>query len=287
MPFPKSPREVYTKNPLEEVICQIRFPAILEITATSPVLFQNKIRSDYPWYEEQAGGPALPQEIIDLLANLPVPQSQPEHRFSTEDRTRSISLTQNFVAVADYEYQNWADFRKEVKLAEEVLRSTYLPSFYTRVGLRYRDVLVRERYGLQDVPWSELLNPSFIGVLGDQHLSEDVQESQARSLLSIPDVEGGFVLLEQGLAVSRPEDSQAYLIDADFFTEKRSESNDAFDALDRFNKWGGHLFRWATTDTLRGALQPLCGRLNNLSPVASLQRDGGIPDHSTRSSRIS
>jgi uncharacterized protein (TIGR04255 family) len=262
MPFPESPREVYAENPLEEVICQIRFPAVLKISATAPVDFQDAIRSDYPWYEEQVGGPALPKEITDMLPpGLPIPRlsQQPEHRFSTESRGRSITLGQEFIAVAENNYQDWSNFRKEVKQAERVLRETYAPSFYTRVGLRYRDVLIRENYGLGEVPWSELLNPAFMGVLGDTQLSDDVQESQAHSLLRIPGVHGGFVLIQHGLAVKEPEGSPAYLIDSDFFTNERCNPNAALQALDRFNKWGGHLFRWAATDKLRAALRPMAG----------------------------
>ena len=245
MPFPESPREVYAENPLEEVICQLKFPAVLKISATAPVSFQDAIRGDYPWYEEQVGGAAIPKEIADMLPpGLPIPRlsQQPDHRFSTESRGRSITLGQEFVAVAESNYENWSNFRKEVERAEKVLREIYVPSFYTRVGLRYRDVLIRETHGLAEVPWSKLLNPSFIGVMGDAGLSGDVQESQARSLLRIPDVNGGFVLIQHGLAVREPEGTPVYLIDSDFFTNERCEPDDALQALDKFNKWGGHLF---------------------------------------------
>ncbi len=259
MPFPKSPREIYEENPLEEVICQFRFPAVLKISATAPADFQEAIRDDYPWYEEQAGGAGLPREIIDLLpSGIPVPglPRQPEYQFFTEDRGRSITLGQEFIAVAENNYQDWASFRKEIEQAERVLREIYTPSFYTHVGLRYRDVLNREKHELREIPWEKLLNPAFIGILGDGRLSGAVQESQARTLLRIPDVDNGFVLIEHGLAAREQEEQPVYLIDSDFFTNKRCESHDALQSLDRFNKWGGHLFRWAAQDKLRTALRP-------------------------------
>ena len=259
MPFPKSPREVYEDNPLEEVICQFRFPAVLKISAAAPVDFQEAIRDDYPWFEEQAGGPGLPREIIDLLpSGIPVPglPRQPEYQFFTEDRGRSITLSQEFIAVTENNYQDWASFRKAIEQAESVLREIYTPSFYIHVGLRYRDVLNRERHGLGEVSWEKLLNPWFIGILGDGRLSGAVQESQGRALLKIPDVDDGFVLIEHGLATGEQEGQLVYLIDSDFFTNKRCESHGALQSLDRFNKWGGHLFRWATQGKLRTALRP-------------------------------
>jgi uncharacterized protein (TIGR04255 family) len=244
---------------LGEVICQFRFPAVLKISATAPADFQDAIRDDYPWYEEQAGGPSFPKEIIDLLPSgipAPVLPRQPVYQFFTEDRGRSITLGQESITISENNYQDWASFRKEIERAERVLRGIYAPSFYTRVALRYRDVLDREEYGLREVPWEKLLNPSFIGILGDGRLSDDIYESQSRALLKIPDVDSGFVLIEHGLASGEQGGQPVYLIDSDFFTNKRCKSHDALQSLDRFNKWGGHLFRWATKDKLRTALRP-------------------------------
>jgi uncharacterized protein (TIGR04255 family) len=110
MPFPESPREVYAENPLEEVICQFRFPAVLKISATAPADFQDAIRDDYPWYEEQAGGPSFPKEIIDLLPSgipAPVLPRQPVYQFFTEDRGRSITLGQESITISENNYQDW------------------------------------------------------------------------------------------------------------------------------------------------------------------------------------
>ena len=125
MPFPRTPREVYAVNPLEEVICQLRFPAVLQISAAPPAAFQDAIREDYPWYEEQEAGLGLPQEFMDLLPpGIPLPRMprQSLHRFYTENRARSITLEQESVAVADNYYRDWTSFRKEIERAEKVLR---------------------------------------------------------------------------------------------------------------------------------------------------------------------
>ncbi len=42
------PRCRYGKSPLGEVICQLRFPEILSISAKLPVEFQEEIRGEYP-----------------------------------------------------------------------------------------------------------------------------------------------------------------------------------------------------------------------------------------------
>ena len=44
------PRCIYDKNPLAEVICQLRFPEILSIQTDIPAKFQDAIRKDFPKY---------------------------------------------------------------------------------------------------------------------------------------------------------------------------------------------------------------------------------------------
>ena len=44
------PRSRYTKCPLTEVVCQLRFPVILSIDKDLPVSFQELIRRQYPEY---------------------------------------------------------------------------------------------------------------------------------------------------------------------------------------------------------------------------------------------
>ena len=260
MPFPITPREVYRRNPLDRVVCQFDFPPILAITSTSPTGFQEAVRAEYPWYEAQSSTmPDVPAEIRDLFGSLPgLPMMEPtSHIFFTDEHKRFITLRQDSVAVTERQYQDWRTFKPSVEKCERVLQDCYAPPFYTRVGLRYRDVLNKEEYGMADVPWKDLLTPAFLGMFGDFEPTGDVLQSQARIMLRIPDVEGGVVVLEHGLPLADSGNFNIYLIDADFFTEERCTSYDAFKAADIFNKWGGRLFRWATTDTLRDCLGPI------------------------------
>jgi uncharacterized protein (TIGR04255 family) len=265
MPFPKTDREIYNQNPLEQVICQFRFPTILSISSEPPAKFQEEIRREYPWYTQQ-GPPSIPDipaqireslpvEIRDALPGLGLTQGPITHMFETEDKTRAIQLTQDSIAVSESRYDQWDDFRAEIERAESILRELYAPAFYTRIGLRYRDVLDPRQYGLDSAPWSDLLNPIFLGVLGSDEIARDVQQSHTQAVLTIPDVDGGQVLLQHGLVV-KEDASPAYLIDADFYTQSRCDHDAAFKAANKFNRWAGHLFRWAITNTFRAAMVP-------------------------------
>ena len=52
MPFPDATRVIFDANPLDEVICQVKFPPILRIE-TDPAAFQDQIRAEYPNYESK------------------------------------------------------------------------------------------------------------------------------------------------------------------------------------------------------------------------------------------
>ena len=54
MPFPKKDRIIFTKNPLTDVICQLRFPSILKIDTEVPAKFQDKIRDVFPNFTESS-----------------------------------------------------------------------------------------------------------------------------------------------------------------------------------------------------------------------------------------
>ena len=266
MPFPKSDREIYNNNPLEQVICQLRFPPILSISSEPPVKFQEEIRREYPWYARQAVPAipdipveirgAMPPEIRDALPGFGSTQLPITYTFENEDRTRAIQLTQESIAVSEQRYDQWDEFRTSVERAESVLRELYAPAFYTRIGLRYRDVLDKRHYGLDSVPWSDLLNPNFLGVLGSEEIAQDVVQSFTQVMLAIPDVAGGQVVLQHGLVERDGDEPPTYVIDADFSTQNRCDHDSAFTAASQFNKWAGHLFRWAITDHFRTAMGP-------------------------------
>ncbi len=252
-PFPDSPRVVYTTNPLVEVICQLRFPPILEILSSQPAEFQSRIRSRYPLYSRNEQSLSLPNELANLLPQLPFsrPPENVVHRFNTEDEKLAVSLSRDFLAISTTAYGYWEAFRTEINAAKAALEEVYRPAFYTRLGLRYSDVIDRSTVGLKQTDWSELLKSWMLGVL-DSDAKAFVQSVTTQAVIRLPEVRGGHVNLRCKLS----EDGQKFLIDADFFTKERSAGDDVLNALDSFNRSAGRLFRWAITDRLRDALGP-------------------------------
>lgn len=256
MPFPKSERVIYKKNPLTEVICQLRFPTILEISSEQPATFQKRIRSSYPLYEKKDAG--LPKDFTDAFSGLPLPKLKEgtEHKFLTEQRDRSIVLTQDFVAVTSHDYSQWGSFLEKLKLAMDALEDIYEPAFYSRIGLRYINTIDRHNLGIDHEPWDKLLKPHLIGALGAPELQDRLEDIRTVASIKLDDAPGGIARLRHGLTRPSPEAEQEYHIDVDFFTEERSASKNVYEILGKFNRHAGNLFRWIITPKLHDALEP-------------------------------
>ncbi len=255
MSFPESRRLVFRENPLVEVICQLTFPSILAIAAELPAPFQERVRDVYPIYSRVEPVLNMPAGLAKLLAELPVAVSQEAfpHRFSSEDESASLTLSSEFLAISVNNYSRWEVFRQAVEHAKQALEDVYRPAFYSRVGLRYRDVIDRERLGLADVPWVELLSPAVLGVLADQpSLRGGVRSLRGETFIALDDPQGASVRLVHGLLDGASRDH--FTVDADWFLNERSATDAVFVTLDKFNRQAGDLFRWAIEPRLGAAL---------------------------------
>lgn len=261
MPFPESPRVIYRRNPLAEVICQVRFPPILRIDAEAPSRFQDAIRSEYPLYGE---GPALavalppnaPAEIANLIQRLgPTRGAGKRHEFSTEDGAWQATLTRESLALKTTAYRRWEDFRGKLSTIRTALVAEYRPSFFVRIGLRYVDVIQRSSLGLEGTPWSQLLGTHIAGELSSPEIGDSI-ETAVREVLVRLDDRGGRVMIRHGLAVAEPAHEECFFVDSDFHTEQKTEVTDADATLDNFNRAAGLLFRWCIQGRLHNALQP-------------------------------
>ena len=266
MTFPESPRVIYKQNPLEEVLCQLRFPTILAIKTVDPAAFQNEIRSSYPLYSKEGDDSllsgvslGLPKDVANIVSQLPIAKvgEGVTHKFLTENSARFISLSSEFLAVTETDYRRGEEFKGQIKLAVDAVEAQYHPSFYSRIGLRYVDIIDKSKIGLAEATWDSLINPAVVGMLGAADIGDMVQEIRSVVVMELDRevVVGGMVRVRHGI-VKGDDDAEAYKIDVDLFTGERSEADDVIGTLDIFNGLAGNLFRWVITDELRDALGP-------------------------------
>ncbi len=261
MPFPEAKRVIYRQNPLDKVICQLRFPPILRIDADIPARFQDLIRMDFPNFAESTDIKIeLPPEARgqvppELLRKATQSTGSKNYEFSSEDGNWVINLTRTFIALTANNYTRWEDFVEKFTLPMNALVDIYKPTSYTRVGLRYIDVIRRSRLTLSDVCWSELLKPYILGILGSSDIGNQVKNFESRYEVGLEDEKSVVRIVTQFVeAIDNGE--LCYRIDSDFFNTSKTEIEDALSVLEYFNSQGSRLIQWCITDLLHEAMEP-------------------------------
>ncbi|WP_291997004.1 TIGR04255 family protein [Candidatus Accumulibacter sp. ACC012] len=264
MRIKKLDRVQYTANPLVEVVAQVRFPRALEIDDRLPTELQRTIQGKYPILEVQ-------EELISVfigqgagkVAGDP-PSTRVIYHFISADKVWRISLTSEYVALTCVKYDQWESFSPRMIEALEAFHRCYPITHTTRIGLRYRDLVVREDLGLGNVQWRELIAPFLLGVSVADQLSEagkidekDVQEAQSYIGLLLEDCALG---LRYGLVRKEGTGEAAYMVDADFFYDREMEKFDR-DTIERhlngFHANAGSVFRACIQGRLHEALGPV------------------------------
>lgn len=252
-------RCVYKNNPLAEVVCQIRFPEILTISANAPVDFQEAIRDIFPQFQQRQE--AAPPKITGIpghftLENAP---AKPNYQFASADGVWRVNLTCKFLSLTCSRYTRWEEFARMLDKPLAAFIRTYQPAYFERIGLRYVNFLSRSQLGLEGVPFSQLIAPCYLGPL----MEEDVSEASA-SRCSV-DLEmalrgGCRVKLHAGPGLVKQNgkaDSEVkFIFDQDLYMPGQLAVNLSAGALHTLHSHADAIFRGAITQTLHQAMEP-------------------------------
>lgn len=255
-------RYLYTRSPLAEVICQLRFPTILSIGAKEPADFQEAIRSAYPQFAARQEYP-LPKLTGAGTANPSVQQQPPvvNYHFLSQDGKWKINLTNSFIALSTVGYRQWEEFAKQLDFVLAQFIRVYQPAYFQRIGLRYLNAFSRKALGMEDMLWDDLITSPYIGVLGEP----DVDET-AVSKCSL-DVEtalkdGCHMKLHAGPGVLKrggqaQQNETRFILDGDFSVAGNLSGDQVPARLEALHGWAVRLFQGAITRELHDAMGPL------------------------------
>jgi uncharacterized protein (TIGR04255 family) len=243
------------------VICQIKFLPILRIVSEIPAEFQEKIRNEYPNYKEIFDAIIkIPEELrgqipIDVFQNMVSGPEKKKYEFSSENKGWVVSLTSHFISLDTKNYHRWEEFKDQLLPPVEALIELYSPTYFTRIGLRYRNVIQKSVLGLEDRKWSDLLKPHIAGVLFDDEISGSVKNTMSQTDIGLDD---GLstVSIQHQYVIHKETDEIGFLIDSDFYCEEKTKTDEVINKLDYFHEMSTRLFRWAITDLLHEALEP-------------------------------
>lgn len=261
MPFPEAKRVLYGRNPLDQVVCQLRFPPILKIDAELPAEFQEKVRRHFSNFSEASEWhveiyPELRSEIPpDVLRQVLQSSGNKNYEFSSDDGLWKISLTRNFVALTTKRYLRWEEFKEKLNIPLNALIEVYSPDYFSRVGLRYVDVIRRSTLNLSDIGWNELLQPYIAGILGSPEVGAHVKNFENRYEIGLSDGESVARVVTK-LVKAADDDEICYMIDSDFHNSKKTKIDETMERLNYFNGRASRLIQWCITNRLHQAMEP-------------------------------
>lgn len=227
----------YKRNYLRQAVCELRFPTLMSLGGRiPPTAFANALRRDYPYTE---------QGTEFTVGAAEQSGSSYFHVFKSSKMAWSATLKSNALVLETTRYTEYADLRARVLKLVTAAREVIDSDFFTRVGLRYINVVATGDGPLE--PW---INNKLIGALCGESF-KGVSEHAGKLLLAAED---GGCLLQHGLQ-HKPDQAQKksipdYVIDIDAFRNEIT-IDDVGLALDAVHRQGFAMFDWALGDKAR------------------------------------
>lgn len=259
MNFEKLPRVEYKKNSLFEVVFQARFPQIIKISSELPVAFQDKLRKNgFPesGTDPQRLPPEIPEEIRKIIATDKV------FFFISECGDWKVSLSKDFIALTcDSNYKSFSEFRNKLAIVTKIFDEIYQPSYFNRVGLRYRNLVNNTVLGTK-INLKEAI-PEHIAPEFHQPIKSDVTTFEKLTQFADKSGHKANVVHVFGTIVGKygkyqiTEGEESYIVDIDCFSEQKIyEVKDALTLSDSFNENVRNIFRWSIGDDIHAAMEP-------------------------------
>lgn len=258
--FSYEDRCIYRHSPLMEVICQLRFPAILRIDTQVPAQFQERICADYPQFTQRIEN--LPPRPVN--GKITPQGTQPNYQFLASDHRWKVNLTKSFISLSTTQYTRWEDFAKRLDKVLAAFIQQYQPAHFERVGLRFINSISRKALHLEQAQWRDLLQPAFLGLLSDPDVKETsvLGEGQRYDIA----IAGGCrtklqsapAMMQRKLPGTQQSQSEAvYILDLDIYMNGQVKPPHAAASLQTAHLQADSIFRGAITPILHQAMEPI------------------------------
>jgi uncharacterized protein (TIGR04255 family) len=250
------PRSIYRRNPLAEVIAAVKFPRQLTLDEQLPVQFQEEIKRDFPLLRLKN---AILFPMIAVGENAAAAkQAQVATKvfeFLSEDQKYQVTVLPDTLALTTTAYTRWEDFHTRFTRVLKSFHDLYQLPLYTRVGLRYKDIIDRASLGMANVPWDRLVNPDLLRSF--TFFGRDLEDHPSFTASVVVELDAAQMRVNYGF-VEDERKNVAFLIDTDCYVDpaKIREPADVGSALEGVHKYSSLAFSACISDELHAALQP-------------------------------
>ncbi len=257
MHFENYERVEYKHNILFQVVFQARFPEIMRIQHEPPIAFQDAIRTE--GYTETTH--SLPSALPGIIPNQALDIGKTYH-FLPEKKDWEIILSRDFISLNCHRnYRGYNDFRENLKKVLRIFHEIYTPSYFTRIGLMYRNMANGTFLPhLQQVNIESFI-PEYIFPVLTTRMADHVLHLQTVSHFDDKKIKAGVThTLSQLSGVfgqRRVTNEKSYLIDIDCFYERNVGVviDDILTKCDTFKRLERNIFEWSITEALREAME--------------------------------
>jgi uncharacterized protein (TIGR04255 family) len=236
---PKVDAVRYAGNFIKTAVCELRFPALLELEAKPPRAFQSKIRKLYPFYDTQ---------FVDQMDEDQVAR---EHRylFRSKDKHWTVSVKSFAIALETSKYVDFEEFFERLNKVIDSARDMIDADFFTRVGLRYINTIPMDTW--EPTGW---VRPELLSAYSTLPLGAH----QDFACVVTGEMENGKYTIRHG--VKKDEDPKntegpKYTLDFDYYCEN-VEATAVSARVTQFNKTNFALFSWCLGDKAKKLLGP-------------------------------
>jgi uncharacterized protein (TIGR04255 family) len=197
----------YPNPMLKEVVCELRFPAVLKIEH-GIVDFQDKIREDLPTFGlgERIG---FPREKF--------------WEFRNENEDLKVGVRINSLAISSYRYKKFNDFFPELKKYTKIFVETFDISSVLRIGLRYINEYIFETNDAIE-EYFRYFVPNF----NEERIN--LAQARAFSLELRKRLEDSDLNLRNDFRKNE-QDQYRYILDIDSYVNKKIRWNEVFDKI--------------------------------------------------------
>jgi uncharacterized protein (TIGR04255 family) len=234
---PVASRTHYARNFIRQAVCELRFPTLFEIDDQKPpTAFWKVVRKDFP--------------IHDVLSNVNVgPGSLAKataHQFRSKQSRWTVVLRTSAITLETSRYDSFEEFMQQLRTVVEAAKQTIESDFFTRIGLRYINMLPCSANDVEGWVNQALVGPLTQGVLGD--VSEYAHQVRGST-------DSGGYLFQHGIGQEGgAEGRKGYALDFDFYREEVGVE-DALTTVERLHALEFSLFSWTLGDKARTYLE--------------------------------
>lgn len=216
----------YERNFIDTAVCELKFPIILDWENKPPAAIQKVLRSDYPYHN-----------IVHSI-DVGLQQDESNKRVALQLQSRNkkwtVVIRSDAITLDTKSYLNFEDFSDKLEKIVNVVKDKIDSDFFTRVGLRYINIINYSPDEFEELINQDLVAPILKNVYGP--IKEYYQRVSGYT-------DYGLFNFRHGI---KPNDTlnQDYFLDFDYFKEG-VEIKEALDLVKKFHEYNFKFFHWA------------------------------------------